>query len=266
MTTLEGNYLYGIVAKKNGDEENGAPETFGNIGIGGRGDEVHIIWEQGVGVVVSRSPVTVYSLSKEFVLTHERVLEAVMQHYTVLPVRYSLIAESDEQLRALLMRERETFLTMLASLDGKKELGVKAIFPDTIYQDILSKNEALREKKSALERQSAQAGQPKKQGGANMYDLIEVGQLVEAALEAEKKKCADDILTTLSPLAVEVKENKLINERMILNGAFLVEAENEAAFDAAVDALSDRYPDVRFKYVSGMPPYNFVNMTFSLNS
>lgn len=249
----EGKYLYGIVAASENDTR---PETFGNIGIGGRSDEVSILWSGAVGAVVSRSPIITYSIAKEHLTAHERVLETVMVHYTLLPVRYSLVAESDEKLLRLLERERETFTSLLSHLHGKKELGLKAVFPESIFQDILTTNATLKAKKDALEKQRSKT----------THDLIEIGQAVEAALEVEKKKIADDVLHELSSLAVEHRSNKPASERMILNMAFLVEHANEKTFDEKVAAISEKYPKVKFKYAGNLPPYNFVNLKLTMEN
>ncbi|MEW6216024.1 MAG: GvpL/GvpF family gas vesicle protein, partial [Nitrospirota bacterium] len=78
-------------------------------------------------------------------------------------------------------------------MEGKKELGLKAIFrEDVIYKDILEKYEdikVLKEKIAALP--------PEK----TYYQRIEIGEMVEAALQKEKEIYKGDILDTLSPLA-----------------------------------------------------------------
>jgi hypothetical protein len=52
---------------------------------------------------------------------------------------------------------------------------------------------------------------------------------------------------------------------MILNAAFLVDCSHESEFDRKVDALGDRYAEqVKFKYVGGFPPFNFVCLTITL--
>ena len=53
-------------------------------------------------------------------------------------------------------------------------------------------------------------------------------------------------------------------ERMILNAAFLMKNENEAAFDKAINALDEQFGKLlSFKYVGNLPPYNFVNLVIN---
>jgi hypothetical protein len=52
---------------------------------------------------------------------------------------------------------------------------------------------------------------------------------------------------------------------MIMNAAFLVDRAQEAEFDRRMDGLAERYGErIRFKYVSGFPPFNFVCLTIKL--
>jgi hypothetical protein len=94
---------------------------------------------------------------------------------------------------------------------------------------------------------------------------MQIGKMVEAALEEEKAKWKEDILSGLVPLALEVKTNNTYGERMILNAAFLVEKTKEAAFDMRVNELAEKYGDkMTFKYVGTLPPFNFVNLTINV--
>jgi hypothetical protein len=48
---------------------------------------------------------------------------------------------------------------------------------------------------------------------------------------------------------------------MVLNRAFLVPRAAEAAFDAAVARIAERFGDrLEFRYVGPVPPFNFVSL------
>ncbi len=52
---------------------------------------------------------------------------------------------------------------------------------------------------------------------------------------------------------------------MILNAAFLVSRDREAAFDTRVKEIGQRYDGrLLFKYTGPWPPYNFVNIRLKL--
>jgi len=239
----EGKYIYCITIAK------ADLEHFGPIGIGGRGDEVYTISLDGTAAVVSNSPVKKYSVARENVISHERAIEEVMKTRTVLPVRFATVAESEEKVRRILQKEQSQFIPMLKRMEGKKELGLKAVFKENIYGHIMANYEQIRIEKEKIAK-----------GPVRELALVDIGRQVETALENEKEKHQRDILNGLSPLALEVKVNKAYGERMILNAAFLVEEQAEASFDQKVNEIGDRYGDkVNFKYVAA-PPFNFVTI------
>lgn len=252
--STEGKYIYCIAATGNEDE-------FGSFGIGGgiggRGDELYVIGYQDTGAVVSNSPVIKYQVNRENLLCHERAIEEVMKYHTVLPVRFGTIAEDEKHVKRILEKEYIRFRQLLDDIDGKKELGLKAVFKEeVIYKDILTNYSEIRVRKEMIAHEL-----PEK----TYHQRMEIGKMVEVALEKEKEKYREKILRTLMPLCEDMRINNTYGERMILNAAFLVNKHREAEFDIKVNELSDKYVDlVKFKYVGTLPPFNFVNITINL--
>jgi len=246
VATKEGKYIYCIM-------DSNQSQSFGPLGIGGRGDEVYTICFDDIAAVVSNAPIKKYRISRENTLAHEKAIEVVMAEHTVLPVRFATVAEDEEKVEKILEAEHDTFRDTLNGMKDKTELGFKAIFKeDAVYKDILENYENIR-----LLKEKVAALPPEK----SHYQYIEIGKMVEQALQKEKEIVKDDILNTLSPLAVEVKTNDPYGERMIINAAFLVEKEKEAEFDNQVQELGDKYGEkVKFKFVGMLPPFNFVNL------
>ena len=248
----EGKYIYCIIETK------GQPQQFGPIGIGGRGDEVYAICFDDMAAVVSNSPIKKYSVARENLIFHECAIEEVMKTYGVLPVRFCTIAEDENKVRKILEKEHDRFFSLLKDMEGKKELGLKAVFKEeAIYKEILADYDEIRMEKEKMAKEPPSAHAHQK--------LMQIGKMVEAALEEEKAKWKEELLSGLVPLALEVKTNNTYGERMILNAAFLVEKTNEAAFDMRVNELAEKYGDkMTFKYVGTLPPFNFVNLTINV--
>lgn len=246
----EGKYIYCIIAE-------GQRKTFSSPGIGGRGDKLYTACFDDIAAVVSDSPIKKYPVSRENLIPHEQAIEEMMETYTVLPVRFGTIAEDEEKVKKILEREHDRFLALLKNMEGKKELGLKAIFKeDVIYKDILEKYKdikVLKEKIAALPIEKT------------YFQRAKIGEMVEAALEKEKEIHKEDILNVLSPLSIEFKINNTYGERMIINAAFLVEKDEEAEFDQRVQGLHDKYGEgIKFKYVGTLPPFNFINLTINV--
>ena len=260
----EGIYIYCII-KSNpvrpysaGAAVNGVsngvnqPQTFGPLGIGGRGDELYTICFNDLAAVVSNSPIKKYSIARENLIPHERAIEEVMKAFTVLPVRFATIAADEEKVKRILEKDYDKFLNLLKNMEGKIELGLKVIFKEDIYNNILRNYKDIKALKEKLQ------GLPLEK---TYYERMEIGKMVETALEREKGICKEDILNNLSPLVVETKTNNTYGEMMIMNAAFLVENSREIEFDQKIQELDAKYGDkAKFKYVGTLPPFNFVNL------
>jgi len=246
VSLQEGKYIYCIIAAKEA-------RSFGRLGIGGRGDELHAVLFNGIAAVVSNSPIISYSVSRENMLAYEKAIEEIMKQHTVLPVRFNTIAQDEEKVRKILETEHDRLVDLLKNMEGKKELSLKAIFKEEIiYKEILNKYEDIRSLKKAL------LSEP---SAKTYYLRMEVGRKVEAALQKEKDAYKEEILNTLLPLARDTKVNAPYGELMVISAAFLVENAKETEFDQSVQGLDGKYGDkIKFKYTGTLPPFNFVNL------
>lgn len=241
--TNEGKYIYCVI-------NSSSDQVFGELGIGGRGDKLYTVCFKDIVAVVSNSPIINYPATKVNLLSHTKAIEEVMKEFTVLPARFSTIAEDDEEIKKILEKEYDRIKSMLTNLEGKKELGLKAVFiSNEIYKDILKKHYKIKIFKEKLEHTK------------QYNNLLEIGEMVEKALEEEKEFYKEEILKTLSPLAVDICINKTFGELMILNTAFLVEKNKETEFAQKIKELDSNYSGkIKFSYVDSMPPFNFAKL------
>lgn len=247
-TVKEGKYIYCII--EIAQEE---PKIFGPLGIGERGDELYTISFNDIAAVVSNSPIKKYPVSSDNTLAHEKAIEEAMKGHTVLPVRFATIAEGEEMVKAILEKEYNRFKELLNEIKNKKELGLKAIFKEeVIYKGILEKYVEIKKLKEAI------ASKPPEK---TYYQRMEIGKMVEQALESEREEYKKVILDILEPIAEDTKINNTYGERMIINAAFLVVKDRESEFDQRVQELDAEYGNkIKFKYVGTLPPFNFVNL------
>lgn len=252
---MEGTYLYCIIRADK-------PESYGHIGIGGRGDEVYTVNYKDLACVVSNSPETKYAVSRDNTLAHQRVLEEVMKGNTMLPVRFCTIANSDngkadleEKIREELLKERyDEFSELLAYLDDKVELGLKAAWMsmDAIYEEVVKENPPVKKLKSSLINKS-----PVK----THYERIKLGEVVKKAVDEKREKEGNVIFNGLKKHSVDTRRNKIFGDRMLLNAAFLIERSSQEEFDKEMERLGEKYDGrMKLKYVGPVPPYNFVEI------
>jgi hypothetical protein len=228
---------------------------FGPIGIGSEPADVHTVNFKDIAAVVSDTPLEVYDPTRENVLAHERVNEVVMRDFTVLPMSFSTVFKTSEDIVELLRTAYEAFRDVLVKMRDKVEFGVKVLWePEIVIREIEKDDENLR-----LLRQEISS-----QRGSTYFARMQYGRLVDSLLQQRSEQLVSDIFNTLGSVSVASRANKPIGEKMILNAAFLVARDGESDFDAKVKEIDARYENLKFKYTGPWPPYNFVNIRLKL--
>jgi hypothetical protein len=243
-----GKYVYCII-------QTGQPCRFGPIGIGSEPAEVHTVNYREIAAVVSDTPLEVYDPTRENVLAHERVNEVVMRDFTVIPMSFSTVFKTSEDIVELLRSAYDAFRDVLVKMQDKLEFGLKVLWePETIIGEIEKDDENLRLLRQEISNQK----------GSTYFARMQYGRLVDSLLQEQSEKLVTEIMETLSGVCVASRTNKPIGDKMILNGAFLVARDREPDFDAAVKQIDARYENLIFKYTGPWPPYNFVNIRLKL--
>ena len=244
----EGRYIYCVIASSQ-------ERSFGPMGIGERGDDVSTIGYNDLSMVVSSHPIAKLAVNSDNMLAHEKVIEAVMKEFDgVLPVRFGTIASNADEIRNLLSRRYREFKSALRDMDHKVELGVKGIWKNmpVIFKEIVDDNKAIKKTKEDIQ---------KDKNKKNIKAKMEVGKLVEKALEKKKQKEAEKIVDALRRTAFDYKLNKTIGDEMFVNAAFLVDKGREKEFDNIMCDLGEEHKEkVKFMYTGPLPVFNFVNI------
>ena len=102
------------------------------------------------------------------------------------------------------------------------------------------------------------------QKGPTYFARMQYGRLIDSALQSRSERYVAEILDQLRDVSVASRINKPIGDKMIMNAAFLIARDQEAAFDAKVKLIATRFDKLTFKYTGPWPPYNFVNIRLKL--
>ncbi|MBI2218365.1 MAG: GvpL/GvpF family gas vesicle protein [Candidatus Rokubacteria bacterium] len=243
-----GKYVYCII----GSTE---PLRFGAIGIGAQPSDVHTINYRDIAAIVSDTPLEVHDATRENVLAHERVNETVMRDHTVIPMSFGTVFKTRDDIIELLRAAYDAFCDVLGKMQGKVEFGVKVLWDrDEMVREIERDDEDVRQLKKEIATQK----------GSTYFARVQYGRLIDQALQTRSERCVNDIFETLGDVSVASRANKPIGDKMIMNAAFLVARDKEAAFDARLKAIGARYGALTFKYTGPWPPYNFVNIRLKL--
>ena len=254
----EGKYVYCIIKSER-------PLTFGALGIGSSGAGssslssepalVQTVHYRNLAAVVSSTSLVVQDPTRDNVLAHQRVNETVMQQHTVIPMSFGTVFKTDDDIIELLRSAYEAFTDVLNKMEDKFEFGLKVLWDrDEIIREIEGEDEDIRRLKGEISNQK----------GSTYFARMQYGRLIDAALQARSERYVAEIFEALRSVSVASRSNKPIGDRMIMNAAFLVARDTEAAFDARVKEIGSRYDKLTFKYTGPWPPYNFVNIRLKL--
>ena len=189
---------------------------------------------------------------------HEKVIEAVMKNYCVIPFKFGIIFNTEENLKIMLKKHMGKFKDALKYLEGKEEWGVK------IYCDIDKLKENLvREDKELLDiDREINSASPGKAFILKKKKL----ELVNTSVNKKLNKYGQLIFEKLNQRSIESHINKLLpkevterKEEMILNSAFLIEKNKVENFMEAENAFKEIFEEMEFflDCTGPWPPYNF---------
>ena len=236
-------YVYGVLEAA----------AVSNLGDGVGGGAVSLLPAGTLTVLVSPiTPGPVAQVRRNMVV-HTSVLERVIVQTDILPVRFGTVARDAATLATCVAGNAEAFRGALREIGGRVELGVKASWREgVVFSEIVAADPELCRLRDRLRRRPA---------SETYYERVELGRRVEAALIGRRSAETSAIVAELSPLAEREAELRTLDEDMILNRAFLVRRENEAAFDARMQTVAERCVErVNFRYVGPVPPYNFISL------
>ena len=246
----DGRYVYCIIRTD-------TPRNFGPIGIGGRGDEVYSVHYKEFGAVVSNCPLVIFDPTRENALAHEHVNEVVMKEFTVLPMSFGTVFRTEDDIKAFLKGTYDALVEVLEKMEGKIEFGLKVNWDkDRVIRELEHENEEVRRLKQEIETS---------QSGSTYFAKMQLGRVVESALQAKADIYVAEIYEALRNAAVASRSNKPIGDKMIMNAAFLVDRDKTKIFDEQISEIAKKYENkLSFLYTGPWPPYNFVNIRLKL--
>jgi hypothetical protein len=208
-----------------------------------------------MAAVVSDVPIAPLDSTRENVLAHERVNESVMRDHTVIPMSFGTIFKTREDILELLRSAYDAFADVLNKMQDKLEFGLKVLWDrDEMVRAIEQEDEDIHRLKSEISSQK----------GSTYFARMQYGRLIDAALQQRSERYVAEFLQRLRDVSVASRVNRAIGDKMIMNAAFLVQRDQEQAFDRRIKEIASRFDKLTFKYTGPWPPYNFVNIRLKL--
>jgi hypothetical protein len=191
---------------------------------------------------------------------HEGVLERALEKGPVVPLRLCTIYDDEAGVRTMLSREREALNDALERLDGRTEWGVKLL----VDRGALARAARKRSPELAALEEELEASS---EGSAYLI-ARRVERSVAELADQVAAELAEAVHARLSDCAVDAVLNPPQNRElsghegdMLLNGAYLVEADRTAELRDLLAELERRHSDLgaRVELTGPWPPYNFVS-------
>jgi hypothetical protein len=183
---------------------------------------------------------------------HEQVLEMVGRHATLIPMRLCSVYRSEDGVTKMLTQEAKALEQALAHLKGKTEWGVK-VFANPVAPggiDTANADDATPDGSGTDYMRRRQSDRDRRRNAdQELHDAC-------VAIHERLAAVVADALTQ-PPQRPEVSGHP---GQMLLNGVYLVEDDQLAAFQALVDELQEHYEDDGLELLptGPWPAYNFV--------
>ncbi len=235
-------YVYGVVRA-----DAVLPEELRGLG---RSGQVSCARHGELAALVGELPADRSLGSRDDLLAHHRVLDAVAAATTVLPMRFGAVLDSVAAAgEELLGPNQHTFLAELAELDGRAQFTLRGRYErDTVLREILDENADIRQlREQARDRP----------GG--YHQRIQLGEAVVQVMNRKRDDDARLVLDAVEQQVAAVVLREPGDPDAVLDAAFLVERDHLDGFDEALErAGRSLVGRVRLRLLGPTAPYDFV--------
>jgi hypothetical protein len=247
---MDATYVYAVIPT--GDEVN-----FEVAGVGDNGATVHSIAHGDCAAVVSASPVTDYRGLKRdeavrHLVAHQRVVERVMQDFSLLPVRFGTVLPSESWARRLLEQGEPVFRSALREFAPLTQMEIVLLWDvERVFHEISQEGPIVQLKAQVADRPAEETGD----------ERVKIGQMVHASLARRRDVLRGLLVSTFEGLAPDLIFNPVMDDGMAANVAVLLDDDGRHALDERLEQLdSDLAGRLRLRCVGPLPPYSFATI------
>ncbi|MFZ3106693.1 MAG: GvpL/GvpF family gas vesicle protein [Candidatus Hydromicrobium sp.] len=246
-----GVYIYGIINSNSASDFFTPKDSY-------KKESVYTISYQDVSAVVSNSEIIEYAYSSKDTLAkllvwHQKVIEKIMDlKYTIIPVRLGTFAVDKAEVKDILSKGYSLIKDIMENIRDKIEIDVVATWADfnSTLKEIGEEEEIKKLKEKILDNP-----------GITVDDQMKAGVMIKKALDKKREKYALQIQTFLSDYCTAFKIHALMDDRMIINAAFLVNKLGQKDFDRKVEEINNEFAEkLNFRCVGPLPSYSFYTL------
>jgi hypothetical protein len=224
-------------------------------GVGDASTAVRVIEAAGLAALVSDVPAGWTGARREDVEAHDHVLSQTIETATVVPMRFGVVMDSDDQVRTdLLERHGDEIRALIERVDGRVQMSLRAFYlEEALLRATLERNPRLKQRSDALRGQAVER---------TRAEQIALGRDVAEAVEVQRRHDEQMLFEPLAPVADDAVVQPPTSERMALNAQLLVARDRREQLDDLVRELSTRHGDrFSFRYVGPLAPFSFTSLS-----
>jgi hypothetical protein len=202
--------------------------------------------------IVDYSHITNETLARVLV-SHQQLIEKVMTKHTIIPMKLGTFAESCKEVEQILARGYRTIKDIFERVQNAIEIDVVATLNDfnSFLQEV-SEEEEIRTLKQTL---------LSKKGSVTADEQMRAGMLVKKHLDERKADYAGQMQTALRKVSDGFKAHDLMDDKMVLNTAFLLNRDRQKDFERTVEDINNEFEEkLNFRCVGPLPPYSFYTL------
>jgi hypothetical protein len=243
---MSGKYIYGII--NSGEEILRTNDEYG----------IYTITFQDISAVVSDSEVIDYAhlpggMIAQHLIRHQVVIEKVMKDFNVIPMRLGTCLLSADEVTRALIKGKDLVKEIFKKIRNRIEMDVTAAWKDMnmIIKEVAEEEEIKTLKKALLDNKD----------GVTADEQIKVGFLIKSYLSKRKMEYAGLILDAIKTVSEKQKSYECVDDKMIINAAFLINKDMQPDFEAKLEELSGIFVNmVKFRCVGPLPAYSFYTL------
>ena len=240
-----GLYVYAII------------DSTGEIGESIKGlfeAPVYTIPYRDIGMVVSDLDSQTQIKTEESVLKHEEIVEALMDKFTVLPMRLYTVFSKREEVLLKVKEHYDDFIENLDRVRGKREFGIKVIWAGNV----------IKERIINAHKNESPLAEPEQSGTKFMKEKFEKYK-IDKEFEEEADRCIAIVDGFFNRYVSEKRLEKLKTDNLLLSAAYLVDKEKIGDFKEAFEKLRSSDGDLKYMLSGPWPVYNFITLTHSVD-
>lgn len=190
-------------------------------------------------------------------LDHQRTVEGIMAEAPVLPVKFATIAPERGSVEQCLANGAADFAEAFAGLAGKTQFEVLVTWDlDQVFAEIAQSPEVVKLKSELATR-----------GQIDQAASVRLGSAVKELLEQRRGTVSAQLSDAFRAIAINIVDNAVMDDRMVLNLALLIDSNEGDALDRCLEALDAAHDGkLNFRCVGPLPPHSFATVEVSFLS